>query len=123
MGSIKIIIFIIIIVIGIVKTVMGDAKKDKQRQRPAAPLPSVDFESAYESTPSRGPVAPPKMDLPQEGGTMPSYRQAEGVSSIPNATSLGEIEERNEMTEAERIAHAERWRQALIDSEILKRKF
>ena len=62
MGSIKIIIFIIIIVIGIVKTVMGDAKKDKQRQRPAAPLPSVDFESAYESTTSRGSVAPPKMD-------------------------------------------------------------
>ena len=54
---------------------------------------------------------------------MPSYINAEGVSSISNESTIGSIEERHEMTEEERIAHAERWRQALIDSEILKRKF
>ena len=38
MGSFKIIIFIIILAIGIVKTIMGDAKKEKaSKKKPEAP--------------------------------------------------------------------------------------
>ena len=123
MGSIKIIVFIIIIVIGIVKTIIGDAKKDKEQSRPmstpgskATPEPQI---PSYEPHPLTPPVA-----MSQEGGLMSQSWQNEGVSSIPmQASSIGSIEERHELTEEERIAHAERWRQALIDSEILKRKF
>lgn len=125
MGSFKIIIFIIILAIGIVKTIMGDAKKEKaSKKKPEAPSRKVAPAYPYEPYLS-SPLPPPIQEdkLPQDGVIMPSYINAEGVSSISNESTIGSIEERHEMTEEERIAHAERWRQALIDSEILKRKF
>lgn len=124
MGSFKIIIFIIILAIGIVKTIMGDAKKEKaSKKKPVAPSRKVAPAYPYEPYPS-SPLPPPvEVELPQEGGTMLVFQNTEGISSISNESTIGSIEEKHEMTEEERIAHAERWRQALIDSEILKRKF
>lgn len=121
MGSIKIIIGIIVLVFWIVKTIMGDAKKDEEDRRSISPLPSNEQDSPYSTFTS--PAFEQEAQKPVQETVKSSVLPMEGVSAISGVSSIGEITNQPQMTEEERAAHAERWRRALIDSEILKRKF
>ena len=117
MGSFKIIIFIIIIVIGITKTIMSDAKQDKAKKRKPRPVPR----------PAQTPLSPPE---PVEERSNPSpnflnspYAQEEEAVESASPVFEKPIETQVAIDEEQRNAQLDRWRRALIDSEILKRKF
>lgn len=117
--STKLIIGILIIVFFIVKTIIGDAKKEQKsvtsQQRVPKPPKTVFPEFFYDDQPQEESnkndvVAPPP--IPME----------EGVSVTAHMASQPEMSG-EELDEGQLQAHAERWRQAIIDSEILKKKF
>lgn len=93
------------------------AKKDESRQV-AAPLSRAAVADASSHTPSHTPthtkpVSKPQRHLPVEGEcAIPDYHPE--PESEPTATSADT---------AELEAHYSRWRQALIDREVLETKF
>ncbi|MCH5325929.1 MAG: hypothetical protein J1E29_01865 [Duncaniella sp.] len=89
------------------------AKKDESRQV-AAPLSRAAVADAPSHTPTHTkPVSKPQRHLPVEGEcAIPDYHPE--PESEPTATSADT---------AELEAHYSRWRQALIDREVLETKF
>lgn len=115
MGSIKIIIIILCVVGFIIKTIAGDAKRERKAQhQPATPQPRVP-----EIPTSQQPTHWPEAQLPL------SHYNVEGESNsrIPPITSVNSVAMPEPIDEEERQAELDRWRRALIDSEILKTKF
>ena len=112
--STKLIIGILIVVFYIVKTIMGDAKKEREsksaQQRPKHP--KTVFPQFFDDEPVVTPTntTPPPL-YAQEGESV--------TSGMAESTSMPTAE----LDEAQIQAHNERWRQAVIDSEILKTKF
>lgn len=106
--STKLIIGILIVVFFVVKTIIGDAKKEKEKKvaqkkvaRPKTVFPPFFYDDKQE-------VEAVNIESPQ-------YKQHDVTADeMPNM--MDDIEE-------EQQVGAERWRQAIIDSEILKTKF
>lgn len=106
--STKLIIGILIVVFFVVKTIIGDAKKDKEKKvapkkvaKPKTVFPPFFYDDNKD-------IEPTNIETSQ-------YKQQEmPANEAPNM--MVDVEE-------EQPACAERWRQAIIDSEILKTKF
>lgn len=116
MGSIKVIIGILIVVMFIIKTIAGDAKRDSAQQKPQAKprqkprqMPIPPFAPANQEINYSEPVNIPQPQF-QEGEPMNPPMQSPIVHNEP-------------VIDEARQAEMDRWRRALIDSEILKTKF
>lgn len=114
MDSTKLIIGILIVVFFVVKTIIGDAKKDKakkvvsqQPKKPKTVFPSFFFDD--------------EQVVNTTNNVTPPLYTKEGVSETIGDPAT--IMPGNELSEEQQKAHTERWRQAVIDSEILKTKF
>ena len=103
----------------IVKTIIGDAKKEQKsatsQQRVPKHPKTVFPEFFYDDQPQE---ESDKNDVV----TSPPMPMEEGVSVTAHMASQPEMGG-EELDEEQLQAHAERWRQAIIDSEILKKKF
>lgn len=116
MDTSKLIIGILIVVFFIVKTIIGDAKKEQAKKstphppkRPKTEFPPFFYDDVVESEPVK-PNVPPVY-----------FQEGQSVTNQPASTQSSILE--SEMTDEQEQAHAERWRRAIIDSEILKTKF
>ena len=123
MGSIKIIIAIIVLVIWIAKTIMGDAKQDEARKRKAQSKPRPAQVPLFPPDPIEEEIkaTPNFLDSPYAQSL--SYAQETPKNETPSPIFENPMEAQSAIDEEQRKAHIERWRRALIDSEILKRKF
>lgn len=115
MDTTKLIIGIFVVVFFIVKTILADAKKERDQKKtsPHPKAPKTVFPSFfYEDEPKKEePCREPVPTFMQEG------------QSVTMPTPTPPMTAETEMSEEEQQAHAERWRRAVIDSEILKTKF
>lgn len=112
MGSIKIIIIILCVVGFIIKTIAGDAKRDRKAQaQPTTPQPRVPKIPVPPAVPQESPRTQPQ--------PLPSIYnvESEPVGSVSPMVAIEPIDEEAQQAELDR------WRRALIDSEILKTKF
>lgn len=127
MGSIKIIIAIIVLVIWIAKTIMGDAKQDEARKRKAQskprPKPRPAQVPLFPPDPIEEEIKPAPNFLDSPYAQSLSYAQETPKNETPSPIFEKPMEAQSAIDEEQRKAHIERWRRALIDSEILKRKF
>lgn len=118
MDTTKLITGILIIVFFIVKTILGDAKKEQEAkkaqqssERPKTVFPDFfnDDEPQTEHEKYNAPVSP----------YMTSEERMATTSHMPQQSVM----KSDELDEEQLQAHAERWRRAIIDSEVLKTKF
>lgn len=118
MGSIKIIIIILCVVGFIIKTIAGDAKRDRKAQaQPTPPQPRAP-KIPIPSTPQ------PPMQWPEAPPSHSHYNvEGESIGRVSTMTTASSMVTHEPVDEEARQAELERWRRALIDSEILKTKF
>ena len=109
---------ILIIVFFIVKTIIGDAKKEQESNTTQQPpkRPKTVFPEFFNDD------EPQKESIKEQNYSSTSISAEEGVSATAHMTAQTEMRS-NDLDDEELQAHAERWRQAVIDSEILKTKF
>ena len=115
----KLIIGILIIVFFIVKTIIGDAKKEQKataKKQTPPQYPKTVFPDFFDDD------KPQKKSKKRKKATMPPMPTEEGVSVTSHTASQPQMPS-EDIDEEQLQAHAERWRQAIIDSEILKKKF
>ncbi len=115
MDTTKLIIGIFVVVFFIVKTIMSDAKKERDHKKtsPQPKAPKTIFPPFFYDD-------EPEKEEPRRE-TTPAFMQEGQSVTMPTPTPPMAAEP--EMSEEEQQAHAERWRRAVIDSEILKTKF
>ena len=114
----KLITGILIIVFFIVKTIIGDAKKEQESnttQQPPKRPKTVFPEFFNDDEPQKEPIKAQKY-------SSTSIPTEEGMSVTAHMATQSQMAS-NDLDEEQLQAHAERWRQAVIDSEILKTKF
>lgn len=104
---------IVAILVMIVSGIFAAVKERAQKKRAAAPI-VPDFLSS-EAKPAKKVPAPPAFPLPEEGVRVTAATPA--VPEVPEA----DLDERRLAEQLE--AHRERWRRAIIDSEIITPKF
>ena len=109
MDSTKLIIGILIIGFFIVKTIIGDAKKErKNTEAKAKKNPKTIFPPFFYDGESKVDVKPKS--------EMPTFKQeGQSITNVHSSMAMREDEEFQ--------VDVERWRRAIIDSEILKTKF
>lgn len=116
MDTSKLIIGILIVVFFIVKTIIGDAKKEQAKKstppppkHPKTEFPPFFYDDEVKSEPVKSNMPPKHF---QEGQSILN-------ASASTQSSILELE----ITEEQKQVDVERWRRAIIDSEILKTKF
>ena len=120
MGSFKIIIIILCVVGFIIKTIAGDAKRERkaQAQPPKPRSPQRPNQSAPEQE-----ILWTELPLPVETSTQSCCVERESIGRTAPMTSLEAIQATESIDDEARQTELDRWRRALIDSEILKTKF
>ena len=126
MDTSKIIIGILIIGGLIIKEILKDVKSRKTQSAPERPIYTpeeiiqvqpVSPKYKTENKPSPAKRSAPPIPIIKEEGARIVADEVEDVATIPSAIENPEIVAQNEAEELER------WRRAMIDSEIFKTKF
>lgn len=115
MDSTKLIIGILIVVFFVIKTIIGDAKKEKEKKTPSSDQkkPKTVFPQFFFEDEPQKEKEPEVVDI--------ENIPFENIITTPSNNQ--NIIQNNGLNDEQLQAHSERWKQAIIDSEILKTKF
>lgn len=132
-----IIIWIVFIAIGALWEFVGKKKSDsRSRSQSAAPAPARLESAPRSSTAVKTESAPRKAERPKPAYKPMHLVDAEPVAAVeiitdtplpdidtPSVTDTPAISAEQSAAQSDREAHFRRWRQAIIDTQVLERKF